>query len=237
MPFNFWDENNKSIRIKVCNIKSIETGYNLFRLGVHALGFHIKDADKFEEELQLCSSIIPVLKLHTEVSCWVLTDIYDKEIVSRILENTKADSIQLQGRITSALFTDLAIKIKDKYNVKVIKTASVSDGAFNENKDLINEYSINADAILIDTKWQKGGTGELYDYGQTKKIIEQLHKPVIIAGGLNSGNVCNAINVLNPFCVDVQSGVEEILLDTNKGKHRIKDFNKVKLFVENCNII
>jgi phosphoribosylanthranilate isomerase len=65
-------------------------------------------------------------------------------------------------------------------------------------------------AVLLDSyvKGRRGGTGRTLDWGLAARGLE-LGIPVILAGGLNPGNVRRAVSVARPFAIDVSSGVEE----------------------------
>jgi phosphoribosylanthranilate isomerase len=82
-------------------------------------------------------------------------------------------------------------------------------------------------AALIDTEVNgaSGGTGLAFDWEATREAVQSfgLHVPVIVAGGLTALNVGRAIKTLQPFGVDVASGVE-----ARPGK---KDGEKVRAFV------
>ena len=93
-----------------------------------------------------------------------------------------------------------------------------------ENIDLntqIQSYDL-ARGILLDTfnPTLKGGTGETFDWQQ---IPKNLKKPLILAGGLNTNNIKQAILQVKPSAVDVSGGVEE-----SKG---IKSFSKMRDFI------
>lgn len=52
-----------------------------------------------------------------------------------------------------------------------------------------------------------GGTGRIHNWDFSRRIRESIEKPVILAGGLNPGNVAEAIRQVQPYAVDVCSGV------------------------------
>lgn len=87
--------------------------------------------------------------------------------------------------------------------------------AFQSNNILAAEKSL-ADFILIDSG---AGGGKVFDWS----LIKNLRREYFLAGGLTPENVDNAIRLLNPFAVDVSSGIE-----TN-GR---KDFSKMATFAE-----
>ncbi len=104
----------------------------------------------------------------------------------------------------------------------IIKTVHVSGEA--SIKEAV-KFSKFADAILLDTSSKgMGGSGKTHDWEISKKIVDAVKKPVILAGGLNPENVREAVETVRPYGVDVASGVER-----EPGK---KDYDKVKRFVE-----
>jgi len=88
--------------------------------------------------------------------------------------------------------------------LKVIKTFHVKDAMSLKRLD---EYNVHA--FLFDTfaLKEKGGTGVPFDWS----LIEDkpfVHEKLFLAGGLNIGNLAQAISKIRPFAVDVASGVE-----------------------------
>lgn len=83
------------------------------------------------------------------------------------------------------------------------------------------------DAIFLDsgTAAQPGGTGKRFDWNASRSRVRNLSKlyRVVIAGGLEPGNVAEAIRILKPWGVDVSSGVE-----TSPGR---KDHQKIRDFI------
>lgn len=78
----------------------------------------------------------------------------------------------------------------------------------------------SCDLLVLDayTHGQAGGTGQAFDW----RLIDGLGRPYLLAGGLEAGNVAGAVEMLNPYGVDVSSGVE-----TNG----IKDKLKIRQFI------
>ena len=87
---------------------------------------------------------------------------------------------------------------------------------------------LTADAVVLDTgaAGGLGGTGRAFDWGRVAGKLAELERTakLVVAGGLNHGNVREAIRVLKPDVVDVSSGVE-----SSQG---VKDSNLMRRFSE-----
>lgn len=78
-----------------------------------------------------------------------------------------------------------------------------------DERDRALELSAAADAVLLDsTEDGAGGTGETGDWEATRKLARELSAPVVLAGGLTPENVRRAAETVEPYAVDVASGVE-----------------------------
>lgn len=102
---------------------------------------------------------------------------------------------------------------------ELLKSPDILDGYLRARQSI--------DAILLDagSPVQRGGTGQTFDWSAAESIVARVRAqmPVIIAGGLNSANVGEAIRRFAPWGVDVVSGVER---DTGR-----KDEGKLRNFV------
>jgi len=84
---------------------------------------------------------------------------------------------------------------------------------------------VAADAVIVDASH---GGGKLFDMGYALEIRKNCNKPLILAGGLNPGNVAGAIKAIRPYAVDVASGVESA--------PGVKDPVKISEFIKNSKI-
>ena len=121
-----------------------------------------------------------------------------------IVETLRPDLLQLHGKETTARLRD----VKAKFGVPVMKVLSVETAA-----DLapLAGYADVADRILFDARAPKGATrpgglGAVFDWYLLQNL--DLRLPFMVAGGLNAGNVAEAVRVTRAGGVDVSSGVE-----------------------------
>lgn len=110
------------------------------------------------------------------------------------------DVVQIHTEFSGAQYRQLASAIPSAI-VGVVGASSCS-----------RAYRIasSVDGLLIDSVGGDGGggTGETHDWSETAAIVEAISTPVILAGGLTPDNVGPAIDAVNPYGVDVASGVE-----------------------------
>jgi len=132
-----------------------------------------------------------------------------------LAETVAPDAIQLHG----ALGPEEMAAVGDAVSAKVIAAVDA------EAAD-IADYAASTDALLVDSVDEQGGggTGETHDWARTRDIVADLATPVVLAGGLTPENVAEAIETVDPFAVDVASGVESA--------GGVKDHERVRAFVE-----
>lgn len=118
-----------------------------------------------------------------------------QDMIAELAKNGIIDLAQLHGNEDNVYISKLREKTDGK--VKIIKAISISNEF---SIDQINE--IDADFFLLDNG--SGGTGKAFDYSLIKN---KLNDRIFLAGGINAGNIKNAVS-LNPYCIDVSSGAE-----------------------------
>ncbi len=140
--------------------------------------------------------------------------------IENIINNLDLKFVQLHG-----IEDEIYIKKLKKIGVKVIKSISVSSV-----KDLnnIKKYK-SADYFLFDYKPLEGdlpgGNAKSFDWNILKNLSTE--KPWFLSGGININNIQQIINDINPFGVDLSSGVEKEL--------GIKDNGIINNFIEKLN--
>ncbi len=94
--------------------------------------------------------------------------------------------------------------------VKLVQVIHVLDEGSVEEAVRVSE---SVDALLLDSGnpnlkiKELGGTGRTHDWSLSRRIVEQARTPVFLAGGLNAQNVRQAIEAVQPFGIDLCSGV------------------------------
>ncbi|MCL6098713.1 MAG: phosphoribosylanthranilate isomerase [Bacteroidetes bacterium] len=141
------------------------------------------------------------------ISTFLLTSKQNADEIIDQHKRCRTNTIQLCDRIETKVHQKLKATLP---GIKIVQVIHVADeNSFHEAV----EVSRYVDAILLDSGNQKlevkelGGTGRTHDWQISRKIRESIQVPMFLAGGLNSNNVAGAITQVNPFGVDVCSGV------------------------------
>ena len=128
--------------------------------------------------------------------------------VAKLLNENVIDMAQLHGDEDEVYISKLR-KLSDKPIIKALKITS--------EDDIKKADESSADYVLLDSG---AGTGMVFNWG----LIKGIKRPYFLAGGLNPENVAEAVNTLNPYAVDVSSGIET---------DGFKDKDKMTAFVSN----
>ena len=119
----------------------------------------------------------------------------------------RADVLQLCGLVPH----DDLRRVRDA--LPGVRLMHVIHVAGEDSIDEAVEMTPFVDAILVDTGsrtgpvQELGGTGRTHDWSISRRIVASTERPVFLAGGLNAVNVGEAIATVNPFGVDICSGV------------------------------
>lgn len=206
------------MQIKICCISNIDEAKLALKLGANALGFvgPMPSGPGIIDD-QTIASIIA--QMPPFVSTVLLSS---SKIPNYIIDQCRkvgANTIQL---VDSMETSDYALLRKGLPTVKIMQVVHVLDES---SLHLSQKLAPYVDAILLDsgnpiasTK-KLGGTGRTHNWKISKSIVQCLDIPVILAGGLNPLNVVKALTSVNPYALDVCSGVRtDGALDENKLK-------------------
>jgi phosphoribosylanthranilate isomerase len=98
--------------------------------------------------------------------------------------------------------------------------------------DEVRRYEASVDSFITDTfdpaMGASGATGKVHDWQISRRLVASSAKPFILAGGLNAGNVHQAIRTVRPAGVDVHTGIE--------GRDGRKRYDLTRRFVEEAQV-
>ena len=141
------------------------------------------------------------------VASFLLTCKTDAEEIIEQQRRLRTNTLQLCDRLERGTYRDLRRALPGVALVQVIHVQSEASVA--EARAVAPEV----DALLLDSGNQQlavkelGGTGRTHDWRLSRRIVEQVDKPVFLAGGLKAENVRAAIEQVAPFGLDVCSGL------------------------------
>jgi phosphoribosylanthranilate isomerase len=211
----------RSVRVKICGLTREEDLAVAVDAGADAVGFLV-GVPSSPRNLTLERAETLLGQAPIFVDSVVVTAPKSIEWLVEVCERLKPSAIQIHGK-EQLDSSEIHEKIR---GTRLIKTVYVTDDAFNE---WVIEDLKTFDAVLLDSfsKGQYGGTGKVHDWVLSRQIKEAVAPvPVILAGGLRPENVKEAILAVEPYAVDVASGVE--------ASPGVKDHGKVRAFVENA---
>lgn len=197
------------VKIKICGITNLDDARAAADAGADALGFMFFQGSPRYIPVETAAGIVP------QISPFVLrVGVFvnpSEELVYEAIAQCGLNLLQFHGEEPSDFCR--------QFGVMSMKAFRIRDEA---SLEALANYQ--TDAFLLDSyvAGQHGGTGERFNWDLAIKARE-FGRPIFLAGGLNSGNVKDAIQQVRPFGVDVSSGVE-----SSPGK---KDHEKIRAFI------
>jgi phosphoribosylanthranilate isomerase len=189
--------------------------------GADALGF-VVGSPSSPRNLELSEArrlMEPIPLFATKVA---VTSATDPRTVLKLCSKLKPDAVQLH-QYGKQMIQSIRKKGPD---TRIILATPIRDHSSIRKATETSNYS---DAVLADTAGSgpMGGTGRTHDWRLTASLRNRIYPhPLILAGGLNPGNVRSAIRKVNPFAVDVSTGVEKRI--------GMKDNGKIRAFINNA---
>jgi phosphoribosylanthranilate isomerase len=181
-------------RVKICGITNVKDALCAVKYGADAIGLvFYKDSPRYVS-FEVASAILEALPPFVSVVGLFVNS--KKSEINAILARVKLDVLQFHGDETMAEC--------EQYYLPYLKAIRVK--ASSNLLQYCAEFT-SAKALLLDAYSEAafGGTGQVFDW---KLIPSNLPKKIILAGGLTSENVGEAILQVRPYAVDVSGGVE-----------------------------
>lgn len=196
----------KSPRVKICCIGSIEEARMAVHFGASALGLVSEmpsGPGVIPEELiaRIAATVPP------SVASFLLTSKQDARLIIAQQKRCRVNTVQICDHLESGSYSQLREAMPGISLVQVVHVTG------EESIEEAVSVSAHVDAILLDSGNQSlavkelGGTGRVHDWKISRKIREETSRPLFLAGGLKAENIREAIDEVQPFGVDICSGV------------------------------
>jgi len=219
-----------NVLVQIYEVQTPEEALALARLGVDHIGVLVGDG-RFPRELPLAQAkaIFAAVPLGAKRVALALSE--EPEEVVRVIAETQPDILQIQAAI-DVFSVAMTRALKDRVpETPVIRAIPVVDET---SIAIARSYDRVADFLLLDSydqgTGQFGALGRTHDWRLSRRIVESVGIPVILAGGLGPENVAEAIAAVGPAGVDSKTR-------TDKPDGLGKDLEKVRAFVAAAKVL
>lgn len=211
--------------VKICGIKTAENALMVAKAGADVLGFNFYTKTPRYVEPDTARDAVAQLRSQLGKKCPVLVGLFVNATgskISEIMNYVGLDFAQLSGDESDALLKELRGRA-----FKSIRPASMelaaSDIAYFAPTFPTDE---RVPSLILDAYHPNlyGGTGETASVDVALNVKKQVPR-MMLAGGLNPDNVAERVRAIQPWGVDVASGVED-------GTPGLKDEGKVRAFIQ-----
>jgi phosphoribosylanthranilate isomerase len=199
------------VKVKVCCIASPDEAQIAVSYGVAAVGM-VDETPTGEGRVPRETIAAIAASVPETVGTFVLTSATDAEKLADLYATTGVDTLQLWDPLPSEGYERLRSLSP---GIFIAQSVHVMD---DDALEVARRVARHVDALVLDSghsepplRWRNPG-GETHDWRISRRISDEIRLPVLLAGGLNAENVCQAVRVVRPYGVDVCSGVR------NKGK-------------------
>ncbi len=204
------------MRIKICGITNLEDAMAAVEFGADALGFNFyQKSPRYIDPAATRKIISQLPKGVMNVGVFVNSSLAE---VDRIYTQSSVVYLQLHGDETPAFVE----RLTDLTGAIAIKAIRISPG-FDPQRAL--DYDVQYFLLDSSSSTAYGGTGETFDWSAALELKPYGAK-FFLAGGLTPENVADAVRQVQPFGIDVCSGVE-----SSKGR---KDHKKLEELIRNA---
>lgn len=197
------------MKVKICGITDVETAKIACEYGADAIGFVFAESKRKITSGQAKEIIQEIPEHVLKIGVFVNESV---EVIQKIAEECGLTHVQLHGA-------------EENHQIRRLNIPSIKSLGVTSEDDMKNAQTYEADYILFDSPKEKfhGGNGKTFSWELLAHMPKKLRKKTILAGGLNILNIEKAIRTVQPYMVDVSSGVE------TEGK---KDVEKIKQFIK-----
>jgi len=195
-------------QIKICCISSIEEAELAIKYGASAIGLVSEMPSGpgviSEDLIKIIAAAVP-----TTIDTFLLTSKLDADSIIEQHRKCKTTTLQIVDRV------NINVLIKLRKELPAIRLVQVIHVTGEESITEAKNVEQFVDVLLLDSGNQKlkvkelGGTGRTHDWTISRKIRDAVSVPLYLAGGINANNVLDAVREVEPFGIDLCSGVRE----------------------------
>lgn len=184
-------------RVKICGLTSVEEAVVAAGLGADAIGLVFYPHSKRALSVAAAASIAQALPAFVSVVGLFVNP--TEAQVEMVLKQLHLDCLQFHGDETAQFCAS--------FGLPYMKAIRVREGLDLDRE--ISKYTTSS-AILLDKfdEQSAGGTGTRFDWAIAAAAVRNTPQRIVLAGGLDAQNVAAAIRQVQPYAVDVSSGVE-----------------------------
>ena len=193
-------------RVKICCIKSKAEAHTAIQYGASALGLvgNMPSGPGILPD-NLISEIAQFVS--TPIDTFLLTSETNPDEIIKHQQRVKTNTIQIVDKLASGTYADIRTALP---NIKLVQVIHVID-----EKSVAEAIKISeeVDYLLLDSGnpnakiKELGGTGRVHNWELSREIRKAINIPIFLAGGLNPENVKQAIEKVQPFGLDLCTGV------------------------------
>lgn len=202
------------VHIKICGVTTASDARACAELGASAIGVNFVPSSPRRVTIERAREIARALQSSKVLVVGVVADM-DVDAMRALVRDAELGCLQLHGDEKPETLTPLL-----PHAYKAVRIATKDDVA--------HARSFGGEYLLADAKvtGALGGTGETFDWSLVKDLARE--RKLTLAGGLRPDNVAQAVAEVDPWCVDVASGVERA--------PGLKDLDAVRAFIAEANV-
>src|SRR5450631_169981 len=197
------------VKVKICGITSLEDALTAIKAGADALGFVFYSLSPRHIPPEQAAEIIRRLPPFVQTVGLFVNE--ELAIINTIADQCGLDVIQLHGEEPPEYCRSVRRRVIKAFRIRDITTL-----------DSLVHYQVSGCLLDAWSPAAHGGTGQTFNWKIAAEAVNNGHR-IILAGGLTPDNVAEAVRRVNPYAVDVSSGVE-----CSPGH---KDADKIRKFI------
>jgi phosphoribosylanthranilate isomerase len=202
------------VHVKICGVTTVSDAVACAELGASAIGVNFVPSSPRRVTIERAREISRALRATKSLVVGVVADL-DVATMQALVRDAELGCLQLHGDESPEVLTPL---LPHAYKAVRIATAD----------DVARARAYGGDHLLADAKVAGvlGGSGEIFDWSLVKELARE--RRLTLAGGLRPDNVARAVREVDPYCVDVASGVESA--------PGVKDLEAVQSFITEADV-